>query len=97
MDTDLLSPLVNLGWLAASLLAAWCIGRPYAVGAVTALGAAVVLDSEMLVASQAGNAPNDIAGIFFLLAVVAFLVNGAATARAARTWPAPSPSPRPGS
>ena len=83
MDTDLLSPLVNLGWLAASLLAAWCIGRPFAVGAVTVLGAAVVLDSEMLVASQAGNAPNDIAGVFFLLALLAFLVNGAATARAA--------------
>ncbi len=83
MDTDMLSPLVNLGWLALSLLAAWCIGRPYAVGAATALGAAVVLDSEMMVGSQAGNAPNDVAGLFFLLAVIAFLVNGAATARAA--------------
>lgn len=80
---DFLSPLINLGWLALSLLAAWCIGRPYAVGAATLLGAAVVLDSEMLVGSQAGNAPNDIAGLFFLLAVLAFLVNGAATARAA--------------
>ena len=83
LDTDFLSPLINLGWLAVSLLAAWCIGRPYAVGAATLLGAAVVLDSEMLVGSQAGNAPNDIAGLFFLLAVIAFLVNGAATARAA--------------
>ena len=86
--TTSLSPLINLGWLALSLLAAWCIGRPYAVGAATLLGAAVVLDSEMLVGSQAGNAPNDIAGIFFLLAVIAFLVNGAATARAAPGWPA---------
>ena len=67
MDTDMLSPLVNLGWLALSLLAAWCIGRPYAVGAATVLGAAVILDSEMLVGSQAGNAPNDVAGLFFLL------------------------------
>ena len=83
LDNDSLSPLINLGWLAMSLLAAWCIGRPYAVGAATLLGAAVVLDSEMLVGSQAGNAPNDIMGLFFLLAVVAFLVNGAATARAA--------------
>jgi hypothetical protein len=83
LDTDFLSPLVNLGWLALSLLAAWCIGRPYAVSAATVLGAAVVLDSEMMVGSQAGNAPNDIAGLFFLLAVIAFLVNGAATARAA--------------
>jgi hypothetical protein len=82
MDTDMLSPLVNLGWLALALLAAWCIGRPYAVGAATVLGAAVILDSEMMVGSQAGNAPNDVAGLFFLLAVIAFLVNGAATARA---------------
>ncbi len=82
MDTDFLSTLMNLGWLALALLAAWCIGRPYAVGAATLLGAAVILDSEMLVGSQAGNAPNDIAGLFFLLAVIAFLVNGAATARA---------------
>jgi hypothetical protein len=82
-DNDFLSPLINLGWLALALLAAWCIGRPYAVGAATLVGAAVVLDSEMLVGSQAGNAPNDVAGVFFLLAVIAFLVNGAATARAA--------------
>jgi hypothetical protein len=79
LDNDFLSTLINLGWLALSLLAAWCIGRPYAVGAATLLGAAVVLDSEMLVASQAGNAPNDVAGIFFLLATIAFLVEGAAT------------------
>jgi hypothetical protein len=95
MDTDLLSPLVNLGWLAASLLAAWCIGRPYAVGAVTVLGAAVILDSEMLVGSQAGNAPNDVAGLFFLLAVIAFLVNGAATARAAPQAAGMASSPPP--
>jgi hypothetical protein len=83
MDTDMLSPLVNLGWLALCLLAAWCIGRPYAIGAATVLGAAVILDSQMLVVTQAGNAPNDVAGLFFLLATLAFLVNGAATARAA--------------
>ncbi|MGH2983958.1 MAG: hypothetical protein ACRDK5_06860 [Solirubrobacterales bacterium] len=82
LDNDFLSTLINLGWLALSLLAAWCIGRPYAIGAATVLGAAVVLDSEMLVASQAGNAPNDIAGLFFLLATLAFLVNGAATSGA---------------
>jgi hypothetical protein len=83
MDSDFVSPLINLGWLAVALLAAWCIGRPYAVGAATLMGAAVVLDSEMFVGSQAGNAPNDIAGIFFFLCVLAFLVNGAATSRAA--------------
>jgi hypothetical protein len=83
MDNDFLSPVINLLWVSLCLLAAWCIGRPYAIGGVTVLGAAVILDSEMLVGSQAGNAPNDIAGVFFLLATLAFLVNGAATARAA--------------
>src|SRR5262245_46338879 len=84
LDTDFLSPLMNLMWVALCLLAAWCIGRPYAIGGVTVLGAAVVLDSEMMVGSQAGQAPNDIAGLFFLMTALAFLVDGAASAHAAR-------------
>jgi hypothetical protein len=85
LKTDFLSPLINLLWVALCLLAAWCVGRPYAIGGVTLLGAAVVLDSEMMVGSQAGQAPNDIAGLFFLMAALAFLVDGAASAHAART------------
>jgi hypothetical protein len=84
LDSDFLSPLINLGWLCLAL-AAWCIGRPYGVGAATVLGAAVVLDSDMIVGSQAGNAPNDVAGLFFLLAMLAFLITGAANGRAARS------------
>jgi hypothetical protein len=84
LKTDFLSPLINLMWVALCLLAAWCVGRPYAIGGVTLLGAAVVLDSEMMVGSQAGQAPNDVAGLFFLMAALAFLVDGAATAHAAR-------------
>jgi hypothetical protein len=82
LKTDFLSPLINLMWVALCLLAAWCVGRPYAIGGVTILGAAVVLDSEMLVGSQAGQAPNDVAGLFFLMTALAFLVDGAATAHA---------------
>jgi hypothetical protein len=84
LDTDFLSPVINLIWVALCLLAAWCIGRPYAISGVTVLGAAVVLDSEMLVDSQAGQGPNDIAGLFFLMTALAFLVDGAASAHAAR-------------
>ena len=91
LDNDFLSTLINLGWLALSLLAAWCIGRPYAVGAATLVGAAVVLDSEMLVGSQAGNAPNDIAGLFFLLARSRSSSTGPPP-RAPRRSPAPSRS-----
>jgi hypothetical protein len=84
LRTDFLSPLINLAWCALCLLAAWCVGRPYAIGGVTVLGAAVVLDSNMMVGSQAGQAPNDVAGLFFLMAALAFLVDGAASAHAAR-------------
>ena len=80
LKTDFLSPLMNLMWVALCLLAAWCVGRPYAIGGVTVLGAAVVLDSEMLVGSQAGQGPNDVAGLFFLMTALAFLVDGAASA-----------------
>jgi hypothetical protein len=84
LRTDFLSPLINLIWVSLCLLAAWCVGRPYAIGGVTLLGAAVVLDSNMMVGSQAGQGPNDVAGLFFLMAALAFLVDGAATAHAAR-------------
>src|SRR5207342_2063314 len=82
LKTDFLSPLMNLMWVALCLLAAWCVGRPYGIGGVTVLGAAVVLDSEMLVGSQAGQGPNDVAGLFFLMTALAFLVDGAASAHA---------------
>src|SRR5882757_1116084 len=87
LKTDFLSPLMNLMWVALCLLAAWCVGRPYGIGGVTILGAAVVLDSEMLVGSQAGQGPNDVAGLFFLMTALAFLVDGAASAHAARGAP----------
>ena len=29
---DILSPFINLGWLGATLLAAWCLGRPWGAG-----------------------------------------------------------------
>ena len=41
-DRDLLSPLVNFGWLGVALLAAWCIGRPYGVAPLSLV--AVALD-----------------------------------------------------
>ena len=35
MGNDVLSPLINTLWLGLALLASWCIGRPFGVGAVT--------------------------------------------------------------
>jgi hypothetical protein len=77
---DVLSPALNLLWLVGCLGAAWCIGRPYGMGPWTVAAAAVILDAGVM-ADQAGEARNDTIALFFLLAAVAFLVNGAAGGR----------------
>jgi len=71
---DLLSPLLNLGWFVGCLVAAWCIGRPYRVGPVS-LGLGAIALSVPALSDQAGEARNDVVGIFFLLAAVAVAVN----------------------
>jgi hypothetical protein len=75
---DLLSPLLNLGWFVGCLVAAWCIGRPYRV-APWSLGLGAIALSVPALADQAGEARNDIVGIFFLLAAVAIALNAWAT------------------
>ncbi len=72
---DILSPLLNLGFLAIGLLAAYCIGRPYGLGPQSLIGGSIALGAQMLVEFQAGEALNDIVGVVFVLAAVAVLVN----------------------
>jgi uncharacterized membrane protein len=72
---DFLSVLINLVWMGLALLAAWCIGAKAGLGAACVVAAAIVLDSGMM-AVQAGNAPSDTAGVFFLLAAAAILIHG---------------------
>ncbi len=71
---DILSPLLNFGWLLGCLFAAWCIGRPYRVAAASLALVSIALSVPVL-GDQAGEARNDIVGIFFLLAAVAVGVN----------------------
>jgi len=71
---DVLSPLLNLGWFVGCLVACWCIGRPYRVAAWSLALGAIALSVPAL-ADQAGEARNDIVGIFFLLAAVAIALN----------------------
>jgi hypothetical protein len=73
---DLLSPLLNLGWLGGCLLAAWCIGRPYGAAPVSLAGAALALGSGAF-ADQAGEARNDMVALFFVLTAVAIVLNAA--------------------
>src|SRR4051812_22135852 len=66
-ERDILSPLLNLGWFVGCLVACWCIGRPYRVAPWSLALGAIALSVSAL-ADQAGEARNDIVGIFFLLA-----------------------------
>jgi hypothetical protein len=72
---DILSPALNLLWLALVLLAGYCVGRPRGLGVATLLGAVVALATPMMQLSQAGSAANDVAGVFFVLAAVAIVMN----------------------
>jgi hypothetical protein len=74
---DLLSPLLNLGWLVGCLLACWCIGRPFGVAPWSLALGAIALSVPAL-GDQAGEARNDIVGIFFLLTAIAIALNAAA-------------------
>ena len=71
---DILSPLLNVGWFVGSLCACWVIGRPYGVAPWSLALGAIALSVPAL-ADQAGEARNDIVGIFFLLAAVAIALN----------------------
>jgi hypothetical protein len=71
---DLLSPLLNLGWFVGCLVACWCIGRPYKVAPWSLALGAIALSLPAL-SDQAGEARNDVVGVFFLLAAVAIALN----------------------
>jgi hypothetical protein len=74
-DSDLLSPLLNFGWLALALLAGWCIGRPRGLAPITMAGVAVVLATPVFAGTQPGSAYNDVTSLAFALAAVALLVS----------------------
>jgi hypothetical protein len=76
---DLLSPLLNLGWLLGCLLACWCIGRPFRVAPWSLALGAIALSVPAL-ADQAGEARNDLVAVFFLLAAIAIALNAAVAA-----------------
>jgi hypothetical protein len=71
MGNDVLSPGINLIWLALTLLAAWCIGSVRGSGSTSMLAAALVMATPMMVGSNAGTADNDLLGVFFVMAALA--------------------------
>jgi len=91
---DVLSPFLNLGWFLACLFACWCIGRPCRVAPWSLALGAIALSVPAL-ADQAGEARNDIVGIFFLLAAVALALNAWAASSEGRRGDAREAAPGP--
>jgi len=70
---DVVSPLLNVGWLGVAMLAGWCLGRPFGAAPLSLLAVSVVLGARVLAVSQAGNATNDIVVTAALLSAAAIL------------------------
>lgn len=66
--SDIFSTVLNLGWLAFGLLAAWNIGNRFSVGPASVLAAAIGFASPYLVETQPGGALTDVVGMALLLA-----------------------------
>jgi hypothetical protein len=79
---DTLSLFVNLGWLGLSLLAAWCIGRPWGRGPHCVAAAALVLEAHTVIFREPGSGKNDVVASALVLAAVALLISGWAASRA---------------
>lgn len=76
MGSDWLSPVFNMLPLGIALLACWCVGRPYGVGPATLVAGAMLLSAGVMIETQPGEGRNDIVCFAFLIAFVAFLING---------------------
>jgi hypothetical protein len=71
---DVLLLVLNLGWLALALLAAWCIGRPFGTAAATLSAAALIIALPIVILDHAATASDDIAALGLFFAAVALLV-----------------------
>jgi hypothetical protein len=81
IGSDVLSPLLNLGWLALTLVAGWCIGTPFGVAPVTMTASVALVGTPTIITTQAGAALTDIVGLSLLLSAVAVLVASGARGR----------------
>jgi hypothetical protein len=79
--TDVLSPVLNLGWLALALLAGWCIGSQFGVALVTLMGTIALAGTPTMISTQSGAALTDIVGLALLLSAVAVLTASGARGR----------------
>jgi hypothetical protein len=81
IGSDVLSPVLNLGWLALTLLAGWCLGTPFGVAPVTMTATIALVATPTIITTQAGAALTDIVGLSLLLSAVAVLIVSTARGR----------------
>lgn len=70
---DVLSPLLNLGWLGLAAAAGWCWGGGGATAGLGAVATAALVDLPALSMSQPGSADNDVMALALLAAALAIL------------------------
>ena len=75
MGNDILSPVINLGWLALAMLAAWCIGKPFGAQLITLTAVAALMVTPELATSQPGGGYDDVVGLALLLSCGGILIN----------------------
>lgn len=68
---DIVSLVLNIGFVAMALLAGWCIGKPRGAQVLTTLCVAAVLVAREVLFVGVGTASDDIAALAFALAAVA--------------------------
>ena len=74
LGSDVLSPGMNVLWLALALVSAWSIGRRADLAPLTVTGAAALFAIPSLVGTQPGGAYTDVVSMALLLATFAILV-----------------------
>lgn len=71
---EIVTAVVGVVWLGVALFAAWRVGCSRGAGPLSVLATLPVLGAPMLVASQAGEAKNDLMAIALLLVAIALVV-----------------------
>ncbi len=79
--SDLVSTIVNVGWFALAIAAAWAAGRPWGVGPASALGMTFVLATPGIVETQPGGAYVDVVGLALLMTAIAIALQGTPSPR----------------
>jgi len=72
---DVLTPFINLAWLALALLAAWCTQAQRRMRPLAVAGIGMLVATPLFTAFAGGRATNDLSALALFVASVALLLN----------------------